>query len=82
MIEGLMIIEALSAMLAFGLNITESLQRVSDLVKKRHDENATVTRDDLLTLFRDGDELEAKAREKFDLAARKLAVARGRRADD
>lgn len=69
MAETLLVLQAVSAAIAVGMNAAEAVDRISALVRDAHARGATLSADDLATLFDQGDQLEAEVRARF-LAAK------------
>ena len=68
MAEALLVIQAINAIVATGINVAENVQRVSDLVQSRHDAGGSITAEDLRALFDTGDALDADVRKRIAAA--------------
>lgn len=63
--SALLVVQFLSAAAAAGMNVAGLLSKVSTLIETRHAEGKTLTKDDLLALMDEGDDVEAAARKQF-----------------
>lgn len=64
--EALLVVQFLNAALLAGLNAAEAIDRVSAMVRARHADGATLSAEDLKTLFDAGDVIEADALAQFE----------------
>lgn len=68
MSEALIVVQLLNAVLVAGGNMTIALQRMSTLLRQKHDAGETLQMADLNKLFDEGDALEAAVLAKAQAA--------------